>query len=178
MPYVKLMRHISFVFQNVYLFDDSIINNIRVGNRTCSEEELEQAIRLAAVDEMRERLPLGLDTPVGEGGTALSGGERQRVAIARAIIKKSPVLLLDEVTSSLDAHNQQAVRDTIALLRKTHTILIIAHRLQTITRADHILVLNAQGRIEQSGTHAELLGKEGTYREFWDLRRTAQGWRL
>ena len=172
-----LMAQLSLVFQDVYLFDGTIAENIRMGRADASDDELREAARLARVDEIVDRLPDGFDTRVGEGGAALSGGERQRVSIARAILKDAPIVLLDEATAALDPENEQAVQDGLRILAADRTVLVIAHRLQTVLSADQILVLD-QGRIVEQGTHAALLAADGRYAAFWNERSRAAGWRL
>lgn len=174
-----LMAQLSLVFQDVYLFDDTLEANVRVGNPDATRADIEEAARLSGVDEIVERLPLGWDTPVGEGGRALSGGERQRVSIARALLKAAPVVLFDEATSALDPENESRVTDAMAALRRDATLIVIAHKLDTITAADQIVVLNEEGRVAQIGTHAELYSQaDGQYRSFWDARTRAAGWTL
>ena len=174
-----LMAQLSLVFQDVYLFDDTLEANVRVGNPDASVADIEEAARLSGVDEIVERLPFGWDTPVGEGGRALSGGERQRVSIARALLKAAPVVLFDEATSALDPENESRVTDAMAALRRDATLIVIAHKLDTITAADQIIVLNEEGRVAQIGTHAELYSEaDGQYRSFWDARTRAAGWTL
>ena len=173
-----LMSQLSMVFQDVYLFDDTLKANIQIGNLNATKEELEEAARLAGVTEIVRRLPHGWQTPVGEGGKALSGGERQRVAIARALLKKAPIVLLDEATSALDPENEANVVAAVEKLREQATILVIAHKLDTIKKADHIVQLTKDGRIEDSGTHEELFARGGSYRNFWDKRSQAVGWQL
>ncbi len=172
-----LMSQLALVFQDVYLFDDTLWENIRVGNRDATDAEIEDAARLAGVSEIAERLPLGWQTPVGEAGSALSGGERQRVSIARAILKNAPVLLLDEATAALDPENERFVQATMDTLRRHTTLIVIAHRLSTVVAADQILVLDA-GEIVERGEHTELLSAGGRYAAFWNQRRQAAGWRL
>ena len=174
-----LMAQLSLVFQDVYLFDDTLEANVRVGNPDATRADIEEAARLSGVDEIVERLPLGWDTPVGEGGRALSGGERQRVSIARALLKAAPIVLFDEATSALDPENESRITDAMAALRRDATLIVIAHKLNTITAADQIVVLDEDGRIAQTGTHAELYSQEsGQYRAFWDARSRASGWSL
>jgi len=174
-----LMAQLSLVFQDVYLFDDTLEANVRVGNPDATRADIEEAARLSGVDEIVERLPLRWDTPVGEGGRALSGGERQRVSIARALLKAAPVVLFDEATSALDPENESRVTDAMAALRRDATLIVIAHKLDTITAADQIVVLNEEGRVAQIGTHAELYSQaDGQYRSFWDARTRAAGWTL
>ncbi|WP_245637406.1 ABC transporter ATP-binding protein [Actinomyces vulturis] len=173
-----VMGQISWVFQDVYLYDDTLFANIAVGNKEASKELIEQAAALAGVDEIVQRLPQGWDTPVGEGGRALSGGERQRVSIARAVLKNAPIMIVDEATSALDPANEQHVMACLEHMRKQSTLIVIAHKLSTITSADTILVLNSEGRVEQCGSHHDLVGVPGTYHDFWQQRVTAQGWSL
>lgn len=175
----KLMAQLSLVFQDVYLFDDTLEANVRVGRPDASAAEVEEAARLSGVDEIVARLPLGWDTPVGEGGRALSGGERQRVSIARALLKDSPIVLFDEATSALDPENEHRVTAAMDALRRSATLIVIAHKLDTITAADQIVVLDENGRVTQIGTHAQLFADaEGQYRGFWEARSRAAGWRL
>ena len=175
----KLMAQLSLVFQDVYLFDDTLEANVRVGRPDASAAEIEEAVRLSGVDEIVARLPLGWDTPVGEGGRALSGGERQRVSIARALLKDSPIVLFDEATSALDPENEHRVTAAMDKLRRNATLIVIAHKLDTITAADQIVVLDENGRVVQIGTHSQLFAEtEGQYRGFWEARSRAAGWRL
>lgn len=172
-----LMVRVSPVFQDVYLFDGTIEENIRLGRPSATDEELHDAARAARVDEIAERLPDGWHTRVGEGGTTLSGGERQRVSIARALLKDAPIVLLDEATAALDPENEAAVQDALVALARDRTVLVIAHRLQTIAAADRIAVLDG-GRIAESGSHHELLAAGGRYARFWAERSRARGWRI
>ena len=175
----KLMSQLSLVFQDVYLFDDTLEANVRVGRSDASSAELDEAARLSGVDEIVARLPLGWKTRVGEGGRALSGGERQRVSIARALLKAAPIVLFDEATSALDPENEHRVTAAMDALRRSATLIVIAHKLDTITAADQIVVLDENGRITQIGTHAQLFADaEGQYRGFWEARSRAAGWRL
>ena len=174
-----LMAQLSLVFQDVYLFDDTLEANVRVGNPDASRADIEEAARLSGVSEIVERLPLGWDTPVGEAGRALSGGERQRVSIARALLKAAPIVLFDEATSALDPENESRITDAMAALRRDATLIVIAHKLDTITAADQIVVLDEDGRVAQIGTHAALYSQVGgQYRAFWDARSRAAGWKL
>ena len=174
-----LMAQLSLVFQDVYLFDDTLEANVRVGNPDATRADIEEAARLSGVDEIVERLPHGWDTPVGEGGRALSGGERQRVSIARALLKAAPIVLFDEATSALDPENESRITDAMAALRRDATLIVIAHKLDTITAADQIVVLDEDGRVAQIGTHAALYSQVGgQYRAFWDARSRAAGWKL
>ncbi|MEM9096662.1 MAG: ABC transporter ATP-binding protein, partial [Pseudomonadota bacterium] len=172
-----LMARISVVFQDVYLFDGTIAENIRLGRPSASDDEIRNAARLARVDEIMERLPGGLDAPVGEGGSILSGGERQRVSIARAILKDAPIILLDEATSALDPVNEAAVQAGLRALTKDKTLIVVAHRLQTVCAADQILVLS-DGKIAECGKHDDLMARNGKYAAFWKERSRAAGWRI
>ena len=179
----SLLGHISMVFQNVYLFRESIRNNIAFGKPGATQEEIVAAARAARCHDFITALPEGYDTLVGEGGSSLSGGEKQRISIARAILKDAPIVLLDEATASIDPENEHLIQEAITRLTGTadrgpgKTIVIIAHRLATIEHADQILVIDG-GTVAQQGTHGELLGQEGTYREYIRLREEAEGWRI
>jgi ATP-binding cassette subfamily B protein len=172
-----LMAQLSLVFQDVYLFDGTIDENVRLGRPGATDAEVGEAARLARVDEIVERLADGWATRVGEGGHALSGGERQRISIARALLKDAPIVLLDEATAALDPENEAAVRDALAALTARRTLLVIAHRLQTVVAADQIVVLDG-GRVAERGRHDELLAAGGRYAAFWRQRTQAEGWRL
>ncbi|WP_159498862.1 ABC transporter ATP-binding protein [Microbacterium sp. 18062] len=176
-PSGALMQQFSLVFQDVYLFNQSIAENVRIGRAGATDEELNRAAEIARVDEIVERLPDGWETNVGEGGTSLSGGERQRVSIARALLKDAPIVLLDEATSALDPQNEARVVRGIHELTRNKTVIVVAHRLATIRHADQILFLD-QGRIIERGTHDVLLRAEGRYAAFWNERSRAAGWRL
>ncbi|MFD7845256.1 ABC transporter ATP-binding protein [Nocardia sp. NPDC059764] len=176
-PAESLLSRLALVFQSVYLFDRSVLENIRAGRPDASDDEVFAAARTARVDEIAERLPDGWQTAVGEGGSALSGGERQRVSIARALVKDAPIVLLDEATSALDPHNEAAVVRGVHELTRGRTVLVVAHRLATIAHADQILFMEA-GRIVERGTHAELIALDGRYAAFWSERTRASGWRL
>ena len=166
------------VFQDVYLFDDTLEANIRIGNSNAPKEALLRAAELAGVNDIVSRLPDGWDTKVGEGGCALSGGERQRVSIARAILKNAPIVLFDEATSALDAENEANLLRSFEVLRRQSTMLVIAHKLHTITQADQIVVLDDHGHVAQIGTHNQLISCQGIYRDFWNERQAASGWKI
>ena len=175
----QLMAQLSLVFQDVYLFDDTLEANVRIGRADASDDDVKEVARLSGVDEIVERLPLGWNTRVGEGGRALSGGERQRVSIARALLKAAPIVLFDEATSALDPENENRITDAMDALRRNATLIVIAHKLDTITAADQIVVLDHSGRVAQVGTHAELYSQsDGQYRAFWQARSRAAGWKL
>lgn len=173
----SLLKHFSIVFQNVYLFEDTIENNIKFGRPDATREEVIEAAKKACCHEFISSLPEGYHTLVGEGGASLSGGERQRISIARAILKDAPIIILDEATASVDPENERELQAAIAELTKDKTIIMIAHRLSTVRNADQILVLD-KGRIVQRGTHRELMEKQGLYRRFVQMRETAIGWNL
>ncbi|MNW43739.1 putative multidrug export ATP-binding/permease protein [compost metagenome] len=172
-----LLADISMVFQDVYLFQDTIGNNIRIGKKEATQAEVEEAARRACCHEFISRLPQGYDTPVGEGGSTLSGGEKQRISIARALLKDASIVLLDEATASLDPENETAVQQAINELVANKTVILIAHRLKTIQNADQILVLN-HGELVEQGTHDELLAKSGLYEHLWSIQQGADGWRV
>ncbi len=168
-----LTASVAVVFQDVYLFEGTIEDNVRLGRPEATEEELASAARLSRVDEIVERLPAGWATAVGEGGAALSGGERQRVSLARAILKQAPILILDEATAALDPVNEAAVNDTLQALAGRCTLLVVAHRLQTVVAADRILVLDG-GRVVESGPHEQLMAEGGLYHRFWQERSSVR----
>ncbi|MFF4986175.1 ABC transporter ATP-binding protein [Streptosporangium saharense] len=165
------------VFQDVYLFEGTIADNLRMASPDASDADLDRVARVARLDEVVERLPDGWHTRVGEGGSTLSGGERQRVSIARALLKDAPIVLLDEATAALDPANEAAVADAIAELARDRTVIVVAHRLSTVVAADRILVLD-RGRITEHGDHDALLAAGGTYSRFWNERVRARGWQL
>jgi ATP-binding cassette subfamily B protein len=172
-----LTSAISVVFQDVYLFDGTILDNIRVGRPDATDEEVHAAASTARVDDIADRLPGGWAAPVGEGGSRLSGGERQRISIARALLKDTPIVLFDEATAALDAENEHALRQAMTALARDRTVLVIAHRPHTLLDADHIVVLD-QGRAVEEGDHDELLAIGGRYAHYWRERQRALGWRL
>lgn len=171
------LKHISMVLQEVYLFHDTIRENIMFGNKNATEEDMIRASKLAGCHEFIEKLPEGYNTIVGEGGSTLSGGEKQRISIARAILKNAPILLLDEPTSSLDSKNEVLVQKAISNLVKDKTVIMIAHRLKTIKNADKIIVLD-KGRIVEEGRHSELLEKQGLYARLWHLQNKSKEWKI
>ena len=173
----SLLKNISMVFQNVYLFHDSIENNIKFGKPDATHEEVEAAAKRACCHDFISALPDGYNTIIGEGGSTLSGGEKQRISIARAILKDAPIIILDEATSSVDPENEQALLSAIAELTKNKTLISIAHRLSTVENADQIIVID-QGRIAQQGTHQSLISQEGIYRNFLNLKLASAGWQL
>ena len=175
--YDSLIRNFSFVFQSVYLFEDTIANNIRFGKPEASQEEVIEAAKKAACHDFILSLPDGYDTKIGEGGASLSGGERQRISIARAIIKDAPIIILDEATANVDPENEEALMQAIQALTRDKTIIMIAHRLKTVEHADQILVLD-QGRIVEQGKHQDLLAKQGIYSKFIQERKIAASWRI
>lgn len=173
----SLMDQISMVFQKVYLFADTIENNIKFGKPDASREDVIAAAKKACCDEFIRSLPDGYDTVIGEGGATLSGGEKQRISIARAILKDAPVIIFDEATANVDPENEDKLQAAVEELMKDKTILMIAHRLKTVQKADQILVLD-NGRIVQNGTHQELSQKDGLYKDFLQARKEAAGWKL
>lgn len=173
----SLMRNFSFVFQSVYLFQDTIANNIRFGQPDAPMEKVIEAARKACCHDFIMALPDGYDTVIGEGGASLSGGEKQRISIARAIMKDAPIIILDEATANVDPESEQELTAAIEALTKEKTILMIAHRLKTVRHADNILVID-NGRIAQSGTHEQLMEQGGIYRRFVESREQAVGWKV
>lgn len=173
----SLLKNISMVFQNVYLFQDTIRSNICFGKPDATEEEMTEAAKKACCHDFIMALPDGYDTVIGEGGGTLSGGEKQRISIARAILKDAPVIILDEATASVDPENEHLIQAAISELTRGKTIITIAHRLATIENADQILVVD-DGRIAQRGTHQELAAQEGRYKRFVEVRRQAEGWSI
>jgi ATP-binding cassette subfamily B protein IrtB len=176
-PLAELMDHISMVFQRVYLFQDTIYNNISMGKPNATEEEVYEAARKARCYDFIMALPDGFQTVVGEGGATLSGGEKQRISIARCILKDAPIVILDEATASVDTDNESYIQEAISELVKGKTLLVIAHRLNTIQNADQILVIS-DGHISQHGTHEELMEQPGIYQDFVRIRMNSAGWSL
>ena len=172
-----LLRDYSMVFQDVVLFDDTVMENIRLGKRGATDEEVRAAAKAANCDEFVHRLPQGYNTPIGENGAKLSGGERQRISIARALLKDAPIVLLDEATASLDVENETRVQGALSRLLVGKTVLVIAPGMRTVEPADKIIVL-ADGRVAEEGTPAELMNKNGLYHRMVDLQRQSAGWRL
>ena len=175
-PLSDLMDQISMVFQRVYLFQDTVYNNIAMGRTDATREEVYEAARKARCYDFIMELPDGFDTVIGEGGASLSGGERQRISIARCILKDAPIVILDEATASVDADNESYIQEAITQLCRGKTLLVIAHRLNTIRHADEILVID-QGRIVQAGDHETLMAEEGIYHRFITARSNPTGWR-
>ena len=173
----SLLSNISMVFQNVYLFHDTIRNNICFGKPDATQEEMIEAAKKACCHDFIMELPDGYDTVIGEGGGSLSGGEKQRISIARAILKDAPIIILDEATASVDPENEHLIQAAISELTRGKTIVTIAHRLATIEQADQILVVD-DGQIVQSGTHNQLVQVPGKYKDFVDIRSKSEGWKL
>ena len=172
-----LLRDYSMVFQDVVLFDDTVMENIRLGRRGASDEEVRAAARAANCEEFVRRLPKGYDTPIGENGARLSGGERQRISIARALLKDAPIVLLDEATASLDVENETKVQEALSRLLAGKTVLVIAHRMRTVEAADKIVVL-ADGKVAEQGSPSELMAKRGLFHHMVELQRQSAGWKL
>ena len=172
-----LLRSFSIVFQDVVLFNNTIMENIRLGRKDASDQEVMEAARAAQCEEFIHRLPNGYETRIGENGSALSGGERQRLSIARALLKNAPVILMDEATASLDVENETLVQQAISNLVKNKTVLIIAHRMRTVAGADRIVVLK-DGYVAEQGTPEELLEKKGIYHHMAELQGKSLNWSL
>jgi ATP-binding cassette subfamily B protein len=173
----SLMKNFSFVFQRVYLFEDTIANNIRFGEPEASMEKVVEAAKRARCHEFICNLPNGYDTVIGEGGASLSGGEKQRISIARAIMKDAPIIILDEATANVDPENEAELTTAIEELTRDKTIIMIAHRLKTVRHADQIIVV-ADGKVAQKGTHEELMTQDGIYRNFVTERQEAVSWKI
>lgn len=173
----SLLKNMSMVFQNVYLFHDTIENNIKFGCADATHEQVVEAAKKACCHDFISALPQGYDTVIGEGGSTLSGGEKQRISIARAMLKDAPIILLDEATASVDPENEVHLQQAISALVKNKTLIVIAHRLSTIRDADQILVVD-NGKIVEKGVHAELIQQKGIYQKFWNIRQKARNWKL
>lgn len=173
----ELMKYISFVFQNTKLFKTSLLENIKYGNPDAAMEEVERAVDMAQCREIINKLPLGLNTKIGTEGTYLSGGEQQRIVLARAILKNAPIIVLDEATAFADPENEHLIQQALKELTKGKTVLMIAHRLSSITDADNILVID-KGKIAEQGTHANLLGKQGIYYRMWNEYQQSVRWTI
>ena len=173
----SLLRNFSMVFQDVYLFNDTLEANIAFGTAGATHEQVVEAAKRARCHDFISALPNGYDTIVGEGGASLSGGERQRISIARALLKDAPIVVLDEATASIDPENEQLIQQALTELTREKTVVVIAHRLATIEHADQILVVE-DGTVVQRETHEELLAQEGVYRRFVEARAEAEGWKI
>lgn len=173
----SLMKNISMVFQNVYLFADTVANNIRFGKPDASDEEVFEAAKKARCHDFITKLEKGYDTVIGEGGCTLSGGEKQRISVARAMMKDAPIIILDEATASIDPENESEMLDAIKELSKDKTVITIAHKLATVKNADMIAVID-KGKIEELGKHDELVKNKKLYNKFIEIRQTAEGWKL
>ena len=173
----KLLENFSIVFQDVILFNNTIMENIRVGNRDATDEEVMKAARLAECEEFIEKLPKGYDTVIGENGELLSGGQRQRISIARALLKDANVILLDEATSFLDVENESKIQKALSALIKNKTVIIIAHRMRTIANADNIIVLDG-GKVVEQGSPEDLLANNGIFKRMVDLQKMSDAWEI
>lgn len=172
-----LMDFVTVVFQDVILFNDTVFNNIKIGNTNATDEEVYRAAKLACCDEFVKKMPDGYQTMLGENGNTVSGGERQRISIARALLKNAPIVILDEATASLDPENEVLIQEAISSLTKNKTVLVIAHRLRTVTDVNQIIVLN-NGTVEESGTHSELMDKEGLYYRLYNIQKQTTDWNM
>ncbi len=170
-----LMSHMAFVFQDVVLFNDTVYNNIRIGNMDATEQQVMAAAGAACCDEFVSALPDGYQTMLGENGSTLSGGERQRISIARALLKNAPIVLLDEATASLDPENEVFIQQALSQLIAGKTVIVIAHRLRTVAGADKIIVLD-EGRLVEEGTHDDLLKNKGLYERMYRIQQESLGW--
>ena len=177
MPLSQLPEYVSFVTQDNFLFRCSLLENIRLGDPSATDEQVKAAARAAQCEEFIAKLTQGYDTPAGEAGKRLSGGEKQRIAIARMMLKNAPIIILDEATASIDPENEHLIQQAISALTRGKTIITIAHRLATVQNADQILVVE-DGRIAEHGTHAELVQQDGLYRRFTTIREQAEGWHI
>ena len=171
----SLLRNISMVFQKVYLFHDTVENNIRFGNPNATQEEIIEAAKKAQCHDFITALPDGYETVIGEGGSTMSGGEKQRISIPHAILKNANIVILDEATASIDPENEHLIQQAISELTIGKTVIVIAHRLATIEHADQILVID-KGQVVQKGTHRQLIQQDGLYRRFITIREQAEGW--
>jgi ATP-binding cassette subfamily B protein IrtB len=177
MDYDDLLSNISIVMQNVVLFADSIYENIRIGNKNATKEQVIEAAQKAQIHDFIMTLPDGYDTQVGENGVGLSGGQKQRLSIARAFLKDAPIVILDEITSNVDPVNEARIQKAVSALAQGRSVLVIAHHLKTIRGADQIVVFN-KGEIVETGTHRVLLDKNGVYAKLWQSQEDAKGWRI
>ena len=177
MPLRQLSGLVSFVTQDNYLFRCSLLENIRLGDPSATDEQVRVAARAAQCEEFITKLPQGYDTPAGEAGKRLFGGEKQRVAIARMLLKNAPIVILDEATASIDPENEHLIQSALSELTRGKTIITIAHRLATIENADQILVVD-DGRIVERGTHAQLIRQPGRYQQFVHIREKAEDWKI
>ena len=173
----NLMDKFSVVFQDVYLFKDTIYNNIKFGNENASKNEVINAAKMAGAYDFIVKKECGFETMIGQGGTNLSGGEKQRISIARAILKNAPIILLDEATSSLDSENELVIQKAISNLIKNKTVVVVAHKLRCVMRANNIVVLK-NGKIEEVGKHEELLKNKGMYKQLWDYQEKSRDWKI
>lgn len=173
----SLLKNISMVFQDVYLFNDTVFNNIAFGNPNATKQEVMKAVKEARCFDFVERLPDGFDTVLKEGGASLSGGEKQRISIARAILKDAPIILLDEATSSIDPDNEEFIQEALNKLVKNKTLIVIAHKLSSIKNADNIIVID-EGELVQQGVHETLVNEEGLYKSLWNKRQKSNNWQL
>lgn len=173
----KLMDKFSVVFQDVYLFKDTIYNNIKFGKEDASKDEIMNAAKMAGAYDFIVKKDDGFDTMIGQGGATLSGGEKQRISIARAILKNAPIILLDEATSSLDPENELIIQEAISNLIKNKTVVVVAHKLRSVMGADKIVVLN-KGKVEEVGKHEELIKNEGLYKDLWNYQEKSKEWKI
>ncbi len=172
-----LMGLYSIVFQDVTLFNNTVLENIRIGRKDATDDEVIEAAKLAHVDVFAQKLPDGWNSLIGENGSELSGGERQRISIARAFLKDAPIILLDEATASLDVENETFIQESLSRLVKDKTVIIIAHRMRTVAGADQIVVLN-EGKVQESGSPASLTASGGFYKRMQDIQKSALDWNI